>query len=150
MSSKSQSERSSTVSSSSGSRPAPRSLIVTKVPVTVDEIYLFNDLNANYDGVLKVSRNHDTDGSPLTSIRVDFSFEKIVADILYHGSIYIKNRGYFIRPFWPLICYRCRHEGHVSSECPQAILSEWRLAQLIEEQKRLVEYPIKIKHQCLL
>ena len=147
MSSKSQSERSSTVSSSPVSRPPPRSLIVSKVPLSINETWLFNHLAENYDGVLRVSRNHDSDGNPLSLVRVDFDFDEIVGDILDYGSIYIKNRGYFIRPFWPLICYRCRNEGHVSAECPQSVLPEWRLAKLIEEQKRFVEFPIKIKHQ---
>lgn len=134
MSSKSQSELSSH-SSSPVPRPAPRSLIVSKVSLAKDETWLFNDLNANYSGVKKVSRNHDQDGNELSSIRVDFKSEDDVEKILNDDAIYIRDRAYYIRPYWPRKCYRCNNEGHVSAECPQYSLPEWRLTELIEEQK---------------
>jgi hypothetical protein len=132
MSSNAQSERSSANSS------PPRSLIVSKVSIDKDETWLFNDLNATYAGVKKVSRNHDQDGYQLSSIRVDFKSEDIVSEILNENCIYINNRAYYIRPYWPRKCYRCDNEGHVAAECPQHSLSERRLAQLIEEQNTLV------------
>jgi len=139
MSSKTQSERSSTSSpSSSVSRPPPRSLIVSKVSLSKGESWLFDDLNRNYDGVKKVSRNHDQSGNELGSIRVDFDSDEVVSEILEYGAIYIQNKEYYIRPYWPLICHRCRNEGHLAAECPQYSLPEWRLAKLIDEQKRLV------------
>jgi len=139
MSSKTQSERSSTTSSSpTPSRSPPRSLIVIKVSIDKDETWLFNDLNANYFGVKKVSRNHDQDGNPLSSIRVDFESEDVVLEILNEDGIYINNRRYYIRPYWPRKCYQCDNEGHVAAECPQQSLSEWRLAELIQQQKTLV------------
>lgn len=131
-SSKSQSERSSPVP-----RSPPRSLIVSKVFQAKDETWLFNDLVQNYDGVMKVSRNFDSDGNPLNSIRIDFNSEDVVDEILNSGVIYINNREHFIRPYWPLICYRCQNEGHRSAECPNYSIPQWRLAQLIEDQKRL-------------
>ncbi len=132
----SQSEQSSV--SSSTSRPPPQSLIVSKVSLAKEESWLFNDLNRNYAGVKRVSRNHDQNGNELGSIRVDFDSDEIVSEILDYGAIYIKDKEYYIRPYWPLVCYRCRNEGHISAECPQYSLPEWRLAQLIDEQKRFV------------
>jgi hypothetical protein len=135
--SKNQSERSST-SSSTLPRVPPRSLIVSNVSLTKDESWLFKDLNANYPGIKNVSRNHDQDGNELNSIRIDFESEDVVLDILNEDAIYIKDRAYYIRPYWPRICYRCHNEGHVSAECPQYSLSERRLAELIQEQKTFV------------
>ena len=138
MSSKSQSERSSNTSSPVP-RPPPRSLIVSKVHPAKDETWLFNDLSQNYDGILKVSRNSDSDGNAFNSIRVDFDSEEVVGEILDQDVIYINNREHFIRPYWPLICYRCGYEGHRSAECPHLSIPQWRLAQLIEDQKNSFE-----------
>jgi len=138
MSSNSQSEQSSNSSFPSSSRAPPRSLIVSKVSLAKGELWLFKDLSENYSGVKKVSRNHDQDGNELSSIRVDFASEDIVSEILNDDAIYIANRAYFVRPYWPRICYRCNNEGHISAECPRYSLSERRLVQLIQEQKMLV------------
>jgi hypothetical protein len=139
MSSKIQSERSS-ASSSPLPRPPARSLIVSKVSLAKDEAWLFNDFSQNYPGVKKVSRNHDHDGNELSSIRIDFDSDKVVTKILNENAIFIKDKAHYIRPYWPLVCYRCENEGHVAAECPQLSLPEWRLAKLIQEQKKLVLY----------
>src|SRR5689334_8635402 len=102
MSSKTQSERSS-ASSSPLPRTPPRSLIVSKVPIDKDESWLFNELSRKYTDVKKVSRNHDQNGNELSSIRVDFDSDKVVSNILNKDTIYIKDRPYSIRPYWPLI-----------------------------------------------
>ena len=65
MPSKQQSDESSTSSSSQSKRPAPRSLIVSKVSLDKDEVSLYNDLSYNYPDVKKVSRNHDQNGNEL-------------------------------------------------------------------------------------
>lgn len=135
MSSKNTVSDQSSHSSSPVPRASPRSLIVSKVSLDKDETWLFNELNATYSDVKRVSRNHDQDGNELSSIRVDFQSEDIVEQILYDEAIYIRNKPHYIRPYWSRICYRCNKEGHVSAECPQYSLPEWRLAELIEEQK---------------
>jgi hypothetical protein len=135
MSSKQQSEQSSTTSSSS---LPPRSLIVSNVSLAKDETWLYNDLSHTYPDIKKVSRNHDQDGRELSSIRIDFHSEEIVSEILDEEAIYIEDRPYYIRPFWPVICYRCQNEGHKAAECPQRSLPESRLAELLHEQKTLV------------
>ena len=59
-------------------------------------------------------------------------------DILDENVIYIENKQYYIRPYWPRICYRCNEEGHIGAECPRTSLPEWRLSEILQEQKRLV------------
>ena len=132
MSSKTQSER----SSSPIPKVPPRSLIVSKVSLAKDETWLFNNLNANYPGIKNVSRNHDQDGNELSSIRIDFESEDVVLDILHENAIYIQNKPYYIRPYWPKVCYRCNNEGHIYAECPRYSLSEKRLGHLIQQQNR--------------
>ncbi|CAF1468264.1 unnamed protein product [Adineta steineri] len=114
---------------------APKSLIVSKVSLAYDETWIFDDLNNNYPDVKKVSRNYDQYGNQLGAIRVDFNSEEIVSEILNEGAIYIEDRSYYVRPYWPLICYRCQNEGHISAQCPKYDVPEWRLDELLQEQQ---------------
>ncbi|CAF1133655.1 unnamed protein product [Rotaria sordida] len=42
---------------------------------------------------------------------------------------------YSTRSNWPRVCYQCGNEGHIAAKCPQQIIHEQRLADLLQEQK---------------
>ncbi|CAF0945200.1 unnamed protein product [Adineta ricciae] len=129
---KQSSDRSST--SSAPTRRPPTSLIVSQVAVTESEASLRNDLSRNYPDVKDVYRNFDKDGHELNSIRVDFSSTHSVSNILYDQRIYIHDQAHYIRPYWPIVCYKCRTEGHIATECPKQSVSQQRLDELLNEQ----------------
>lgn len=129
---KQSSDRSST--SSAPTQRQPTSLIVSQVPVTESEVSLLNDLTGNYFDVKNVYRNFDKGGNQLGSIRVDFSSPRQVSDILNDQEIYIYGQPHSIRPYWPIVCYTCRTEGHIATECPKRPVSQERLGELLNEQ----------------
>ncbi|CAF2390695.1 unnamed protein product [Rotaria sp. Silwood2] len=46
-----------------------------------------------------------------------------------------RNTQHSVRSNWSKVCYQCQNEGHIAAECTQQVLSEWRLAELLQEQK---------------
>ena len=81
----------------------------------------------------------DADGQALGAIRVDFSSEEVVGEILEESAIYIRNRPHRVRVYWPRICYRCQNEGHIAAHCPQSFLVGRYLRDLVDEQNTYVE-----------
>lgn len=135
-----QSERASVASNSSNSsapkRPPPKSLIVSNVSVNRSEQQLFDQLNQDYQGIKRVTRNYDNEGYELASIRVDFYQHEPVLEILDEDALYIGNTSHHIRPFWPTRCFTCKQEGHIAAQCPKQPVSAERFAELIGEQQR--------------
>jgi hypothetical protein len=135
MSSKQQSPRQSQNASPLPPKALTRSLIASKVSVNGDTAKLVQDLSHNYLGVEKVFRRHDKNGQPIGAVRIDFTSENFVTQILKDGYILIDGKRCPVRPFWPVTCRRCQNEGHRASECPQKPLTEQRLMELFKEQQ---------------
>ena len=135
MSSKKQSPRQSQNSSPLPPPSTTRSLIVSKISLDGDGAGLLRDLSHNYLGVEKVSQRHDKDGNPLHSIRIDFKSDNFAMKILDQGYIIIDGKRHPVRAYWPIICRRCKNEGHHVSECPQQPLTEKRLMEIFQEQQ---------------
>jgi hypothetical protein len=135
MSSKQQSSQQSQNASPLPPQPSPKSLIALKVSINENVAKILQDLSHNYVGVEKVSQRHDKNGRPLSSIRIDFKSENCTTEIFNTGYILIDGKRRPVRPYWPLICRRCRNEGHHASECPQKPLTEQRLMEIFKEQQ---------------
>lgn len=128
------SEQDQSSNTSSAVEAGPRSLIVSNVLLDADLHGIHEDLDQNYADVENITRMYANDGQALAAIRVDFSSEEAVAEILEENAIYIRNRSHRVRPYWPRVCRRCQNEGHFAAECPQNFSNARYLRELVDEQ----------------
>ena len=115
--------------------PSPRSVIASKVPLNCNPSKILIDLQQNYMGVEKVSRQHNKDKQPISDIRIDFRSEKFTKEVLDKGYVLVDGQRRPVRPYWTPVCHRCRSEGHYASECPQKPITEQRLTALFAQQQ---------------
>ena len=128
--------------SSQTSSPVPiqltKSFLVSKVPTSdkFTEEQLLNDFRKQSPGIIKVTRLYDFDRQPTTQIRVDCQSIDVVKKIMEKNYILVEGKQHPVRVYYPLICHRCRDEGHRAVDCPQQPITEQRLQEVLHEHQQ--------------
>ncbi|CAF2974493.1 unnamed protein product [Rotaria sp. Silwood2] len=105
--------------------PASYSLVVLNIPTQWDVQDFCNELKLRYKTIIKGERLYVKGGKPISKIRIDFSSNKELMDILKHKRILLEdeNTAYTVEPYTLptkiLRCYICQqYDDHVAAHCP--------------------------------
>lgn len=105
--------------------PASYSLVVLNIPTQWDAQDFCSELKLRYKTIIKGERLYVKGGKPISKIRIDFSSNKEITDILKQKRILLEddNTAYTVEPYTPptkiLRCYVCQqYDDHVAAHCP--------------------------------
>ena len=105
--------------------PTAFSIVALGIPAQWDIHEFECDVKKQYPTILKVDRLFVKGGIPISKVRIDFSSNRELSNILKNKRILLdeENTSYSIQPYTPpmkiLRCYNCQqYNEHVAANCP--------------------------------
>ncbi|CAF3106642.1 unnamed protein product [Rotaria sp. Silwood2] len=105
--------------------PSSYSVVMLNIPTQWDIQYFCNELKVQYKTIIRCERLYVRGERPISKIRIDFSSNKELSDILKCKRMLLDdgNTSYPIEQYVPplrvLRCYICQqYDDHVAARCP--------------------------------
>jgi len=105
--------------------PSSYSLVVLGVPAQWSLTEFEDDIKKQYSTIIKVERLYVKGGVPISKVRIDFSSNQEVINILKSKRLLLddENTSFAIQSYAPPIkvlrCFNCQqYNDHVAAQCP--------------------------------
>lgn len=105
--------------------PTAYSIVMSNIPIQWDVKSFCDELKLQYKTIIRSERLYVRGGRPISKIRIDFSSNKELTEILKNKRMLLDDNhtSYPIEPYVPppkvLRCYICQqYDDHVAAHCP--------------------------------
>jgi len=106
--------------------PSSYSIVLLGVPTQWNLDNFATDIKKQYKTIIKVDRLYVRGGVPISKVRIDFSSNEEITQILRNKRMILddENTSFMVQPYSPPIkiprCFNCQmYSDHIASNCPQ-------------------------------